>query len=111
MKRLAMLALALVLSGCAGEKEWMKAGAGPAEANSDELDCAAQSEGSSGVAIGDTGFGPPRDAFSMRYACLRSRGYKLVSLTPEESAKLKSLEGIARETYWLELQRKYGVAQ
>jgi Flp pilus assembly protein TadD len=106
-----VLALVLGLSGCAGEKRWMKFGAGPAEANEDEMSCAAFSEGGSGIAIGDTGFAPPRDQFADRYACLRSRGYKLVTLAPEEVAKLNSLDGIARETYWRELQQKHGVAQ
>jgi hypothetical protein len=111
MRIAAVIACALCLVGCAGEKLWMKPGTGPAAANDDEMYCAAFSEGSSGIAIGANGFAPPRDQFADRYACLRSRGYKLVTLTPEESAKLTSLDGTARESYWRELQQKHGVGQ
>jgi len=107
------LVLAFALSGCAGEKLWMKRGAGPGEANADELSCAEESESRASIVIGDgvgPGFGPATDRFSQRFACLRSRGYRLVTITPEESKRLKSLGGVERETYWAELQRKYGVA-
>ena len=106
-------ALAIAVSGCAGEKLWMKRGAGPGEANADEMSCAEESESRASIVIGDglgPGFGPATDRFSQRFACLRSRGYRLVTITPEESARLKSLGGIEREAYWSELQRKYGVA-
>ncbi|HEY0293176.1 MAG TPA: hypothetical protein VGC51_12750 [Hansschlegelia sp.] len=102
--------LAVSLAGCAGEKLWMKAGAGPVEANDDEMSCAASSEGGSGVSINATGAGFAPDQFSMRYSCLRSRGYKLVTVTPEESAKLRALSGEEHEIYWRSLQAKYGVA-
>lgn len=105
--------LAIALSACASDRLWMKPGAGPQQANDDEMNCAASAEGGSGISIGDasaTGFGGPTDQFSNRYGCLRSQGYKLVTVTHEESEKLRGLAGAEREAYWRSLQQKYGVA-
>ena len=100
--------LALMLSACADDRVWMRSGAGSSDAQIDEMDCAEQSE-KSGVTISSDGStGMTTDRFSNRYACLRSRGYKLKSLTSEEAAKLKSLGGVEREIYWNQLLTKYG---
>ena len=109
MRRIAVFAVtALTLSACAGEKVWMRSGAGPVDAANDEMDCAAQAEGS-GVSFNVGGGAELQtDRFSQRYACLRSRGYKLVPLTAEESAKLKSLGGMEKDDYWRQLLAKNG---
>ncbi|WP_020178408.1 hypothetical protein [Methylopila sp. M107] len=108
LRLLAVAGIAAILSGCAGDRVWMRSASSSSDAEIDEMDCGAQAE-SSGVSIssdGATGFSP--DRFSNRYACLRSRGYKLKSLTAEEAAKLKSLGGVDREVYWNELLAKNG---
>ncbi|MFC3693523.1 hypothetical protein [Chenggangzhangella methanolivorans] len=106
----AVAAAALALSACAGEKVWMRSGAGPSDAEIDEMSCAEEAE-RSGVSVSIGGeASPPMDRFSQRYACLRARGYKLVPLEAEEATKLKSLGGAAKEDYWRELLTKRGFA-
>ena len=88
----------------------MRSGSASSDADIDQMDCAAESEKSS-VSISTGGdAGPQMDRFSSRYACLRTRGYKLVPLTAEESAKLKSIGGIEKEEFWRELLVKNGLA-
>lgn len=107
--RLAGAALVgLLLSACAGDKVWMRSGASSHEAEVEEVDCAAEAEGGGiGVTVGG-GAAPQFDRFSQRYACLRSRGYRLVPLSPDESARLKSLGGVEREVFWAALLAKNG---
>ena len=106
----ALIAAALALSACAGDKVWMRSGAGSSDAEIDEMSCAEEAE-KSGVSVNIGGeAAPPMDRFSQRYACLRARGYKLVPLDAEEAAKLKSLGGEAKEDYWRELLVKRGFA-
>lgn len=103
-----LLALSL-LSGCAGEKVWMRSGSGPSDARYDEMSCAEEAErGGIGFSI-NGGAEPPTDRFSQRYACLRARGYRLVPLTEEESARLKALGGVDRDDYWRSLLAKNGL--
>lgn len=106
---LALAAAALALSACAGEKVWMRAGSGPYDAAFDEMACAEQAErGGVGISI-NGGAEPPTDRFSQRYACLRTRGYRLASLTAEESARLRSLDGADKEFYWRQLLVRHGL--
>ncbi|PZQ17840.1 MAG: hypothetical protein DI565_03650 [Ancylobacter novellus] len=110
LRIVSLVAAALALSACAGDRVWMRSGAGSSDAEVDEMSCAEQAE-KSGVSVSIGGeASPPMDRFSQRYACLRSRGYKLVTLDAEEAAKLKSLSGAAREEYWRELLVKRGFA-
>lgn len=105
-----LIAAALGLSACAGDKVWMRSGAGSSDAEIDEMSCAEEAEKSSvSINIGGES-APPMDRFSQRYACLRARGYKLVPLDADEAAKLKSLGGEAKEDYWRELLTKRGFA-
>lgn len=106
----AALAMGLALSACANDRVWMRSGASSSDADIDEVSCAEEAE-KSGVSFSIGGeASPPMDRFSQRYACLRARGYKLVTLTAEEAAQLKSLGGAAREDYWRQLLVKRGFA-
>jgi hypothetical protein len=105
----ALFAAALVLSACANDRVWMRSGATSGDAEIDEMNCTAEAAGGGmSVSIGDVG--PKTDATSNRSACLRAKGYRLKELTSDEAAKLKSLGGVERETYWNELLTKYGFA-
>lgn len=88
----------------------MRSGASSRDAQIDEMDCAAQAEGGGVSVMINDGAGPQVDKFSQRYACLRSRGYRLKSLSGEEAARLKSLGGVDREAYWSDLLVKNGLS-
>lgn len=104
----AALAVTLALGACANDRVWMRSGASSSDAQIDEMNCAADAEqGGVSIGIGDD-TGPKTDRFSNRYACLRSKGYRLKSLSGEEAAKLKSFGGVEKEVYWNELLAKNG---
>lgn len=110
VRPLSIAAAALALSACANDRVWMRSGASSSDAEIDEMNCAEQAEkGGVSVSVGGD-VAPTTDRFSNRYACLRSQGYKLKSLTSEEASRLKSLGGVDREAYWNELLVKYGFA-
>lgn len=110
VRLVSLAAAALALSACAGDRVWMRSGAGSSDADIDEMSCAEEAE-KSGVSVSIGGdASPPMDRFSQRYACLRAKGYKLVTLDAEEAAKLRSLAGAAREEYWRALLVKRGFA-
>ncbi|RXF75140.1 hypothetical protein [Hansschlegelia zhihuaiae] len=105
----ALVAVTLLLPACANDRVWMRSGSSSGDAEIDEMNCTAEAAGGGvSVSIGDVG--PKTDATSNRSACLRAKGYRLKELTADEAAKLKSLGGVARETYWNELLTKYGFA-
>lgn len=108
LRPIAIATVALALSACANDRVWMRNGASSSDGEIDEMNCAEQAEkGGVSVSVGGD-VAPTTDRFSNRYACLRSQGYKLKSLTAEETSRLKSLGGVDREVYWNELLAKYG---